>query len=133
VATLACGCQGPRLEIQAEPTSSRVLVDGEVQASASVGGPVRYYGEIEVAAIPDADARPSPRPARSKVRVDPPAPLLLFPIDFFVEHGLALFFDDPIHRATLTLEPRTDVPATGDEPEQIDAFRARARDAARAR
>ncbi|MDA0934982.1 MAG: hypothetical protein O3C51_16155 [Planctomycetota bacterium] len=127
------GCEAPRLELRATPDSARILVDGEVQPSASVGGPIRYYGTTEVTAIPDADVRPAPSPARVQVEVEPPAPLWMFPFDFFVEHGRALFVDDPVHSAALTLEPRSDVPEAGTEPTELDAFRERARAAARAR
>ncbi len=131
--TLLHGCHAPRLELRAEPDTARIVVDGEVQRGSAVGGPIRYYGTVEVAALPESDARPAPRPTRTTVEVDPPAPLWMFPFDFFVEHGRALCVEDPTYAASLTLEPRTDVPEVGTEPAELGAFRERARDAARAR
>jgi hypothetical protein len=131
--TLLHGCHAPRLELRAEPDTARIVVDGEVQKGSAVGGPIRYYGTVEVAALPESDARPAPRPTRTTVEVDPPAPLWMFPFDFFVEHGRALCVEDPTYAASLTLEPRTDVPEVGTEPAELGAFRERARDAARAR
>ncbi len=131
--TLLHGCHAPRLELRAEPDTARIVVDGEVQKGSAVGGPIRYYGTVEVAALPESDARPAPRPARTTVEIEPPAPLWMFPFDFFVEHGRAFFVEDPTYAASLTLEPRTDVPEVGTEPAELGAFRERARDAARAR
>jgi hypothetical protein len=127
------GCNAPQLALRAEPDTARIVVDGEVQKSSSVGGPIRYYGTVEVAALPESDARPAPRPARTTVEIEPPAPLWMFPFDFFVEHGRAFFVEDPTYAASLTLEPRTDVPEVGTEPTELDAFRERARNAARVR
>ena len=84
-ASLLLGCRGPTVQIEA---AGPVFVDGRAHDRGAV--PFRYYGMMAVDAMPEAFAAGPDwtlAPSRQFVRLEPPAPRWLFPLDFLVDLG----------------------------------------------
>jgi hypothetical protein len=92
-------CRGPALQLD-NPARHRTFVDG-VEVSGKQKGklPFRYYGTTRWDALPADVEQEHGRfeadwdhlPASETVAIEPPASLLLFPLDFGVELVVRLF------------------------------------------
>lgn len=136
VAGLAA-CSAPRWQVDAGPEDTRLFVDGRARSSRRIEGPIPYYGVVDLAVVPDLDAR-SPdriplRTHRAKLAIDEPVTPWIFPFDFVLEMLEAPFVDDPVPHIELTAPPRDDLATPGTSAPGIEAFLVRARAAATAR
>lgn len=144
-------CAGPRTNVQVQPPTATLLVDGvslppldaapatAAAGSAARGGgagggadvPFVYYGTIAVTAVPQSPAPATPlvlrQPVHELVPLPPPAPGWLFPFDFLVDAIGWPWRADAAANVSLRLPPAGPEPQAGIEPPEADALRSRAR------
>ncbi len=124
---LLTACQGPTWKIQSRPPKATVFLDGRERGKTPVTIEGVYPGRREILL-----SSPGTLPRRFLLEVRPGPPGWIFPLDFPVDLGLALFTD---RNRTLTL----DLPAARNgeiaEPgrEEIQALAARALELSRRR
>ncbi|MEZ5964719.1 MAG: hypothetical protein R3F56_12795 [Planctomycetota bacterium] len=96
----------------------------------------RFYGTSSVTVVPpprqsvDEDVR---APVTTAVRLDPPAPKWLFPLDFFLEVGRRGVRSASPAEALVPLPAPETTLAAGTRPPQAEALRARAQTAEKER